>query len=245
MKVMANDFHVLDLIPAYALNCLDEEEAQVVAGHLASCAKCQEELSSYQELASQIAYAAPQTDPPVRLKATLMAQIQADRQDSPTVLPRKSWWQSFQVSMLRLSPGWVVASLVLIGFLMISNLFLWDQVRELRASQDQQMDVVALTGTEFSPDSSGMIVISRDGKYGTLVVEQLPVLDESQQYQLWLIKDGQRTSGGAFSVNKNGYGSLEVWSRQPLGSFGSFGITIEPFGGSPGPTGDKVLGGDL
>jgi anti-sigma-K factor RskA len=34
-------------------------------------------------------------------------------------------------------------------------------------------------------------------------------------------------------------------SEQPLKAFSTFGITIEPAGGSPGPTGDKVLGGGL
>lgn len=242
---MANDYHVFDLIPAYTLGCLDEEEAQVVVGHLASCTQCQEELSSYQELAGQMAYAVLQVDPPVSLKTTLMAQIQAGQQDRPAISPSKSWWQSFQGSLLRFSPGWMVASLALIGFLVISNLFLWDQVQELRARQAEPMAVVALNGTEFSPESSGVIVISKDGLYGTLVVDHLPVLDETQQYQLWLIQDGQRTSGGVFSVGKHGYGSLEIWSPEPLGSYGSFGITIEPAGGSPGPTGDKVLGGEL
>ena len=242
---MANELHVLDLIPAYALDCLDGEESQAVAAHLASCTECQGALLSYQEVIGQMAYAVPQVDPPASVKAALMAQIQADRQASPAALLRKPWWEMLWDFIPRLTPAWAVASLALIGFLVISNLFLWNQVRDLRLRQDESMVVVALNGTEMTPQSSGSIVISRDGKYGTLVVDQLPVLDESQQYQLWLIKDGQRTSGGAFSVNKHGYGSMEIWSRQPLGSYGSFGITIEPFGGSPGPTGDKVLGGDL
>ena len=37
---------ILDLIPAYALDCLDAEEAQIVTGHLASCADCQAELGA-------------------------------------------------------------------------------------------------------------------------------------------------------------------------------------------------------
>lgn len=242
---MANENHVFDLIPAYALDCLDREESQAVTEHLASCVECQAALFGYQEVVGQMAYAVPQADPPASVKAALMAQVQAGGQTMPAALPRKSWWENLWNLIPRLTPAWAVASLVLVGFLVISNLFLWNQVRDLRTAQAEQMMVVALNGTEAAPQSSGLIVISRDGKYGTLVVDQLPVLDESQQYQLWLIKDGQRTSGGVFSVGNHGYGALEVWSRQPLGSFGSFGITIEPFGGSEGPTGDKVLGGEL
>ncbi len=75
------------------------------------------------------------------------------------------------------------------------------------------------------------------------MVDHLPVLDPDElQYQLWLIQDGQRTSGAVFSVNKYGYGSVWVSSPEPLSSYSDFGISIEPAGGSPGPTGDKVLG---
>jgi anti-sigma-K factor RskA len=59
---------------------------------------------------------------------------------------------------------------------------------------------------------------------------------------LWLIQDGERTDGGVFSVNPEGYGSLWVEVPQSLSSFTAFGVSIEPSGGSPGPTGDKVLG---
>lgn len=77
------------------------------------------------------------------------------------------------------------------------------------------------------------------------MVDGLPKLDESQQYQLWLIKDGERTSGGVFSVTSSGYGWVYVRTPDPLASYQAAGITIEPAGGSPGPTGDKVLGGNL
>ena len=60
-----------------------------------------------------------------------------------------------------------------------------------------------------------------------------------------IIRDGQRASGGVFAVNDEGYGVLEVSSPDPLASYSAFGVTIEPEGGSPGPTGDKVLDGGL
>jgi anti-sigma-K factor RskA len=105
--------------------------------------------------------------------------------------------------------------------------------------------VVNLAGTEFAPDASGIIVISQDGEHGTLVVDDLPDLGPEQQYQLWLIQDGERTSGGVFSVKQGGYAAKVIYAPHPLVDYGSFGVTIEPTGGSPGPTGEKVLGGNL
>ena len=75
-----------------------------------------------------------------------------------------------------------------------------------------------------------------------MVVEGLPVLDEDHEYQLWLIRNGQRASGGVFSVDADGYGAMVVSSPEALSNYSAFGITVEPEGGSPGPTGDRVLG---
>jgi anti-sigma-K factor RskA len=78
-----------------------------------------------------------------------------------------------------------------------------------------------------------------------LVVNGLDVLPLDKQYQLWLAVGDRRDSGGVFSVSRSGYGALEISAPQPLREYARVGITIEPSGGSPGPTGDRVLGGDL
>jgi anti-sigma-K factor RskA len=102
-----------------------------------------------------------------------------------------------------------------------------------------------MTAEKSAADAGGVIVMSNDGNFGTLIVDGLPALDSARQYQLWLINEGKRTSGGVFSVMDNGYGVLIVNSSKPLSTYQNFGITIEPFGGSSGPTGDKVLGGKI
>jgi anti-sigma-K factor RskA len=93
----------------------------------------------------------------------------------------------------------------------------------------------------------GVLVISESGMDGTLVVRPPAEFGGAYQYQLWLIRGGQRTSGGVFSIRdeKDGYGYLVVQAPDSLLSYDSFGVTIEPHGGSPGPTGNKVMGSDL
>jgi anti-sigma-K factor RskA len=135
---------------------------------------------------------------------------------------------------------------VVVLVLAVSNLVLWQQVQQLHpASQAARFTTIALAGTNVDPQAQGLIVMSNNGKYGTLVVENLPALDVNHQYQLWLIQNGQRTNGGTFSVPQNGYTSMWIDTEQPLSSFTSFGITIEPVGGSPEPTGESVLSGSL
>ncbi len=242
---MSNDVHLIELLPAYALGSLDEEEAVQVAGHLATCPSCRAELLSYQAVADRLALAAPDAVPPARLKQQILGQLQMPHTEL-AVEPRPSWWQRLASLFRQAAPAWGIASLVLVALLIISNVW-WLQ----RTNRDEPlitsggMQIIAMVGTEVAPAATGTLVISEDGEYGTLVVDGLPALDQDHQYQLWLIRDGQRTSGGVFSVNPEGYGALWVSSPEPLSSYPAFGITIEPAGGSPGPTGDRVLAANL
>ena len=115
-------------------------------------------------------------------------------------------------------PAWGLASLAVVVILLVSNLALWRQVNQLRSNPAATaLRVVNLDGTQFSPGASGMIIMSKNGEYGTLVVDHLGALSPEQQYQLWLIQDGKRTSGGVFSVSSEGYASLVIASPLSAG----------------------------
>ncbi len=241
---MAMNTHVIELLPAYTLDCLDEEDKLLVTEHLAVCSTCRAELASFQGVADQLAVAVPCSEPPADLRRRLMAQVQPQRPRAISQ-PRPAWWQQLGRSLRVLQhPAWGVASVALILALVASNVLLWQQVnRPGVAANVQGMRSLALAGTASAPGASGIVVISTDGEYGTLVVDNLPPLDKTQQYQLWLMQDGTRTSGAIFSVGRDGYGSTPILASDPLTRYSSFGITIEPSGGSPHPTGAKVLGG--
>jgi anti-sigma-K factor RskA len=189
--------------------------------------------------------AAPGATPPAGLKRQILEQLQTPGPE-PAIEPHRPWWQRIVDPFRRAGPAWGLASLALVVLLVISNLWWWQRAdRDGPMVTPGGMQVVAMVGTDAAPAAAGTLVISGDGEYGTLVVDGLPALDLDHQYQLWLIRDGQRTSGGVFSVNPEGYGALWITSPEPLSSYPAFGITIEPEGGSPGPTGEKVLGGSL
>jgi anti-sigma-K factor RskA len=241
---MAEQAHVTELLPAYALGCLDPEEAVQVSEHLVSCIMCRSELLAFEEVADKLNQSIPQVDPPAIIKTKLMARVMTSVEVKPKAEGRftSKWKLSFSAVP---TPAiyYMVVSLVFIILLGASNLILWNQLDRLKSTTRSSMQTVVLQGTENAPDAHAMIVISNDGAYGTLVVDHLPALEQGKQYQLWLITDGDRTSGGVFTVSPDGYKSIEVYSPRPLISYHSFGVTIEPEGGSPGPTGAKVLGG--
>ena len=107
------------------------------------------------------------------------------------------------------------------------------------------MRAVPLSATDSAPGATGFVLISVDGDDGALVVDGLPPLGESQEYQLWLIRDGQRTSGAVFSTDEKSYGGTRIRAPRSLLDYSAVGITIEPAGGSSQPTGVQVLRGLL
>jgi anti-sigma-K factor RskA len=233
--------HVTELIPAYALGCLDTGDAELVERHLAACAVCRAEAASYRPITAQIALAAPLATPAPELRARLRAGIAA----APTparAAPRPSWGARLAAFAQRIAPVWTPVSLLLIVGLLVANLLLWQTNVRPAAST---LVTVQMSGTDQAPGARGVLSAAAAGQSGLLVVQGLPPLDASQQYQLWLVQDGQRTNGGVFSVDAAGFGQLQVEAPQPLAAYGAFGVTVEPAGGSPGPTGAKVLGGEL
>lgn len=238
---MTVEEHILDLLPAYALGCLDEEEAIPATEHLVGCPECQAALSQYRRSVEALTLAAPQHYLSPAVKGKLMAKVQ---RDAARPSPRPEW--QARLAGLTRSASWALVSLALVVGLGISNLTLWGRLQRVEAQQSQlAMHTISLQGTEVSPQAHGMMVISHDGEYGTLVVDGLPPLDAAHQYQLWLIQNGQRANGGVFSVDESGYGALWISSPEPLSNYSACGVTIEPMGGSPRPTGERVLSGEL
>lgn len=230
--------HPIDDLPAYALDCLSESESQTVGQHLSVCAGCRSEAAALRDAAARLALSAVLANPPAQVKQAVLSRVEADR-NSARSKPNSGWLRNLQ-------PGWGVAALAVIILLLISNLVLLNQVRALtQPAPAAGFQLVSMAGAGPAESARGVMIVTGSGRFGTLVVDGLPELDEQQQYQLWLIQDGERTSGGVFSVDYWGYGAVVIKAPLPLNSYTDFGVTIEPAGGSPGPTGDKVLGGSF
>ena len=226
-----NETHVLDLLPVYAIGGLDSDEARQVEEHLTGCLICRSESSSFQAVADEFTLTVPHASPSPALKDRLMQRVHSVNSARPqgqepvsSAAPARPFWE-------RLLPAWGLASLFLILALGTSSLFLWQRLTQLEfATAPGGMRAVPLNATDAAPDATGFVLISADGDDGALVVDGLPPLGESQQYQLWLIRDGHLRR--------------DTDQRQLI-DYSTVGITIEPAGGSPEPTGQQVLAGTL
>ncbi len=236
---------ILELIPAFALDSLDAEDAALVSRHLPGCEACQAELAAYTAVVDILPLAAPESRPSPALKGRLMARIEP----APAAVAREpesgpSWIQQISEAFRTLfsGPRWRPVVLLIVLILAAGNII---QYQQTNAPDPNSWRRIRLAGTAAAPEASGIIYISADGRNGTVIVDGLPQLGPGQQYQLWLILDGQRTSGAVFSVDDEGYRGMQIESPLPLQDYGAFGITIERAGGSPRPPGERVLGYNL
>jgi anti-sigma-K factor RskA len=229
------------LLEAYALNILSEGEAQVVARHLTGCADCRADLAAYRRVTDELALATPdETLDAARdaaLKQRLMARIQTRDQETGAQ-PSAGLWGTISAALR----GWRPVAVALAVLIVLSIALWWQQGRHAQDAGERQ---ITLTATDVAPEARGVIQIGTDTGRGMLTVEGLPALGSDGQYQLWLIKDGDRDSGGVFSVTDDGKATVTIAAPHPLDDYAAYGITIEPFGGSPGPTGQRVLGYNL
>lgn len=242
---MMDHKQIYELLPAYALGCLCTEDASVVSEHLESCDKCNAQLSAYQRTVDLLSFGAPRVDPPDVLKKKLMNKIQPKRLMDNKIQrpPKRQMWRAF---WHKFSPVWAVASLAIITALTFSNLMQLQTSRKLNGEEAvREMLIIKMRGTSKAPNADGTLVIGHNRLRGVLVASDLPVPDKNYQYQLWLIENGKRTNGGGFSVTPNGYAVVEVASQVSLLNFQSFGVTLEPAGGSSSPTGHQVMVGYL
>ncbi|HUI72430.1 MAG TPA: anti-sigma factor [Spirochaetia bacterium] len=223
---------IRELISAYALDALDPEESALVRGHLATCAACRRELAAYQRVTDKIALSAPEVSPPPDLEERILRQVSLLE---PTRQKAKRWIGN---------PGLAVAATVLILVLAAGNLVQWVHSPQFQA-QARGLVTVALVGSGQHRDAYGTIVVDMDDNEGVLAVRGLPSLGPEWRYELWLQRGKEIQSGGLFTVNENGYGSLLVRIPGGFRGFQTFSITVVPAEGNASSPSAPILSGGL
>jgi anti-sigma-K factor RskA len=232
------------LVPAYALGAADFDESRTVEAHLAACATCRDLLAEYRELGSDLLYAAPPMAAPAGLTERMRERLAPPRHEAV----RGAWWTRLHGAFF--VPALAAAVLLLV----ITNVYWFGRVNHLDRKVTEQASLVAslanapataLRAEASAPYAQGVVYTATGGQAALLCVYGMPALPSDKAYQLWLIKDGKRESGGVFQVSEGGFGFLMVRPTRPLTDYSSVGITIEPSGGSPAPTSPRVIGGNL
>ncbi len=249
------DEHVDDVIDLYVLGALEPGEQRAVDGHLEECARCGALLDERRRLVALLAWTPDQRDPPPGLEQKVRGRIDSlERQARGEIRPRwqalslQSWWRPGS----SLWSGLAVAGLALALLLGGWNVMLQRRLNMLSAQVAQQQELVdvlrapgvrlvAMVPQPAAPGAHGTLIFNPDSTDAYLVAAGLPRLANDKVYQLWLTEVEERTTGGLFRPDERGAASLPIRSPEPLEHYTGCGITIEPAGGSPRPTGERVL----
>lgn len=258
---------VADELPAYSIGALDEPERSAVARHLQACPPCRAEFEHLLSQVSALALLVPQVQPLPHLEQRVLRAATGAPWPRPATQTSHVGWRALQRWSNRLSLALAAAALavagLLSGVLLRSNAQLAAQVREQQAvtaalqarvaEMDRVVELIAapdtrvfeMQGTEAAQQARGRCFVSPQLGMGWLYVENLRPLPAGRVYQLWLLFDGERISGGTFTVDQSGSGALLFRAPGRLATYSGVGVTEEPEGGSPGPTTPRLLGASL
>lgn len=236
-----------ELLGAYALEALSEEERKAADAHLATCARCTQTLQQLRAIVDLFPLSVPAMEPPPRVKAQILARIQENERTqklpplsmpSPSSIPAPLRQQS--------APGrWrtvLLAASTLVLLVLLGASFLWNIA--LRQQVAQAPVVYQLHGTGDTASANGQLIYYPRQNITVLVVHNLPPLTGTQVYQGWLLHGKQPTSIGLFNI-ANGAATLD-FQGTPHG-FDTAAISLEhgPQASRDAPQGPVVALGAL
>jgi anti-sigma-K factor RskA len=227
---------------AYVLNALPPDEEREFKAYLEERPHLQSEIEEIAAVAHLLAFAPPEHDPPEELRQVLMQRVRSEAGIADTSHESGRGRAGLQrlgeiFTLRRLATG---AAAAVISGLLIFNVLLQSELQELR---EYQLNSYALQGSGEAGEAEGRLVGMSD-EDAMLIVADLPELPEDQTYEIWAIKDGDPVSCGIFKP-ENGSSMSVAQLEESLEGAELVAITVEPAGGSPQPTSDILLSGEL
>ena len=213
-----------ELTAAYALDALDEREELEYEAHLARCPRCREELASFTETATSLAYGVESPAPPPALRDRILERARAER---PNVVPLRPAWRSWTAAAA------AVAACAAIGLGIWAATLSRSLDRE-RSAKEQQAGVVSILSDPAArrfalSGSHGTLVVSRSGA-GALLVSNLGPAPSGKTYEAWVIQGKTPRRAGTFGEAK----PFKLTRPVPQGAV--VAVTLERRGGLDAPT---------
>jgi len=107
---------------------------------------------------------------------------------------------------------------------------------EMQIVENPAFERVMMKGTDKAPGALASVYWNRSSEEVYLSIQNLKVLAQHQQYQLWAMVDGKPVDLGVFDGPSAGTGMSGLHKMNSAGKATAFAITIEPRGGKPSPT---------
>ena len=232
-----------DLIDAYALDALSEGERAEVEAYLAANPEAQAEVDELQSVASLLALAPEERQPPPELRDRLMRAVEAEAGPVQATLRGGRSQASGDGVLGRIgglfsarNVSWGLAAALLVG-LLSWNTLLRSELQDVQDVGARGVQTTQLSGSEM-PEGSSAEVVAFPDREAVLVAEGMPELEAGQTLQIWVIdEDGPKPAG----LFQPGDDMVTVPVTRSLEGAEVIAITVEPAGGSEQPTSDPLM----
>ncbi|WP_157767571.1 anti-sigma factor [Actinosynnema pretiosum] len=242
-----------ELAAGWALRALGPDEEVAFLAHLPGCARCARVVRETEEVAAAIGGALEQHDPPPRLRARLLAAVEAEPVDAPAapsapvavpLRPRRPW--------PRLLTAAAAALVLLAGTGAAVRLSqLTDRVAEVdaRAARYQRALAVATDPTasrtvlRAQSGDTRAVLLSADSDAAVLPVALPPNDGAAQVYVVWGLSTPTPAPLATFDVPGPGEApELLSWNPEAA-AHDEYAISLEPGRTAPSTPSDVVASG--
>jgi anti-sigma-K factor RskA len=267
-----SDDRMHDLAGAYVLGALDPEERGAFERHLADCAACANEVRSLRPVVDGLGQAVPLVDPPPALRERVLSSIQPAEPVSPKLRssvggpvppkPRSGVGALAAAAAAILAVGlglyvWQLRDRLAQVERRLDEANARAAASETQVAQLRQAAVEVRT-TALVIGAPDLVRVDLAGQSGSpakarafwsrshglvFAAVDLPPLPPGKTYQLWVVGPQAPVSAAIFEPDAAGRATAIVEAGRQFPEPAAFAVTLEPAGGVPQPTGDKVLVG--
>lgn len=237
------------LTGAYAVHALSGPEREEFERHLADCPSCAQEVRELAATAERLALAAAVVPPP-QLKEQVLRRIGGVRQEPPAVVRQGRRgpveWAGGVRRLQRYALAACMAGVVALGGVAVWQHQAADDARQ-RADRSEQRATelsrvlaapdAASTTRRLGGGTTATVVVSRTLGKAAFLATGMPTLAGGRTYELWYDDAGTMRPAGLMDPAVRDH-ALVLDGR--VGAASGMGVTVEPAGGSPRPTGDPV-----
>ncbi len=234
------------LAAALSVGSIDEGDQAALQLHLSGCADCRRVAGEYMAAAARLPLALEPALPSPELRGRLMRAVYAEAEQAglrrANARPATWWrrlWEGVPASRgMTVAAG--AAAVALIG------LSAWAVAGRQNGSPAQV--AVALAAGQAAPQAHAQLTYQRGSGEAVLTATGLPsptsIATRAAVYEVWLIRpDGTAVPAAYLTQGPDGTWSAAI--RADITAYTAVAATPEPAGGSPAPTGAKVIQGSL
>ncbi len=234
------------LAAALSVGSIESSDQASLLQHLGSCAACRRMAGEYMTAAARLPLALEPVTPSPELRGRLMRAVYAEAEQArqhPSRVQRSTPWRRLWQALPAARGFTVLAGAAAVALVAVAT---WGATRQQHAAPATV--AVALRATVVAPQAHGELTYQAGAHVAVLTATGLPspasVTAGRAVYEVWLIRSNGSAVGEAF-LTRDPDGTWTAALRADLGSYTAVALTPEPAGGSPTPTGARVIEGSL